>query len=85
MRPPADFCLAKLQSPLAHAPAGGKCTHDVTKGQWLVSWEGELYSIQPSSQLQKDIWLSEAKGQTGQDQVDKLRWFCHLCGNIQMP
>jgi hypothetical protein len=79
-RLPGKDYLVELPHPI---PEGEKCTHN--RGQWLVLWEGVYYSIQPSTQIQKDIWLDEAKRETGSEQYSTLRWLCHECGTIQMP
>ena len=62
-----------------------KCGHQ-SPGQWLVEWEGVLYSIQPSNNLQKDIWSAEAERTIGRDQtINALRWLCYVCWTIQIP
>jgi len=79
-KPPVDFCLVKVPHPI---PEGEKCEHNT--GQWLVLWEGVYYSIQPPSQLQKDIWLGDARRKIGKKAEQCLRWLCHTCGTIQFP
>lgn len=62
-----------------------RCEHQ-SPGQWLVEWEDMFYAIQPSNNLQKDIWVGEAEKTIGTDQaINALRWLCHTCGTIQIP
>jgi hypothetical protein len=79
-KPPGYWCLLKLEKPLEEHTE--KCDH--TTGQWTVKWKKDFYLFDPPTQLQKDIWLSNA-GIRKQEAIKMLRWFCHECGNIQPP
>ena len=65
-----------------------KCTHN--QGHWVVRHPADdsLWVFSPTTQLQKDIWLSEAYSpKEKEERVQLLRWFCtHTdCGTVQRP
>jgi hypothetical protein len=77
---PGIMYLRKVDQVL---PDGPECEHK-TDGQWLVSWSGQLYSIQPANNLQMGIWLDSAKREVGNEEARKaLRWLCWTCGTVQ--
>ena len=79
-KPPGSWCLEKITRPVQESDQ--KCDHN--RGQWVVKWGDKFYIFDPATQLQKDIWLSNA-GIKVMDAMKLLRWFCWECGNIQMP
>lgn len=63
-----------------------KCAHK--DGAWRFEFNGILYGFIPPTQLQKDIWIAEAKsnGPQGKEaRVQALRWACLVCKTVQMP
>jgi len=68
---------------------GPKCDHRVTDGRWLVLKDNEIFMFDPSTQMQKDVWLSEGKDKGGEEEHERrikmLRWLCYRCNNIQEP
>ena len=59
-----------------------KCKHN--QGYWLVDYQQQLYRFEPSTHLQKDLWLGEME-RAELNGEHLLRWYCSLCDNIQMP
>jgi len=84
MKPTKPPTAIGLTIPLGPATIGPKCEH--SGGQWIVSWDDQLFAFDPNSQMQKDIWLDamERKGK-GKEALAALRWLCWQCGTIQDP
>lgn len=73
-----------------NTPHGEKCeckpNGNRASGRWLVLFEGQLYGIEPSTQIQKDIWLSDAARTVKKDDaIAMLRWWCFSCRTVQSP
>lgn len=65
---------------------GEKCVHATTDGRWLVKEKDGYYAFDPPTQMQKDIWLGEARNAKEKEKrIKKLRWLCFSCNNIQEP
>ena len=80
--PPAKGYLVELVQPL---PTGDRCPHE-SQGFWLVEWNDILYTFDPPTQIQKDIWLSDSKKIVGEETaLGALRWCCRECGTVQKP
>lgn len=74
--------------PVGDAVIGARCSCPKgTPGNWLVELDGKLHVFDPSTQLQKDIWLSSNReaGVPEETALGALRWQCHACGVVQMP
>lgn len=80
--PPAKNYLVEVTQPI---PIGEKCEH-TSAGFWLVAWGSKLYTFDPPTQLQKDIWLGDSKRIVGEETaIAALRWCCRQCCTVQVP
>lgn len=83
MKIPGKQYLIEIQD-CKEYPKDEKCEHK--KGYWLVEADGRLFKLIRNSQFEKDIWLDEAREQVGEAAALKLlRWYCMVCGTVQMP
>lgn len=81
------YCLSKIEKPTKY---GERCDHGPSTGQWIVKDDdGTIYFINPSTQMQKNLWMDSAinLGYISKDDVERfrqhLKWLCHDCGTIQ--
>jgi hypothetical protein len=85
-KPPGAHCLR-----LFHGKHGEKCSCKsanvmMPSGCWIVEHQGRLYTFEPSTQLQKDFWLSAARQTIGESKaIAMLRWYCFTCQTVQTP
>lgn len=85
--PPASWCLRKPETKLpVRSRLVDRCLCPKNYGQWCVLWKQQVYLILPPTQLQKDIWLGEARRKIKEEvALDALRWYCHGCRTVQRP
>jgi hypothetical protein len=74
----------------ANTPHGEKCScvpdEKRASGRWLVLYSGNLYGIEPNTQLEKDSWLQSAKCTISEETaIAMLRWWCFSCRTVQTP
>ena len=91
--PAADYLYPFLQRGGVKYPTGDRCSCQMPdamqpSGCWIVEHDGDHYMFSPNTQMQKDIWLSDAghllKG--GKEEALKmLRWYCLSCRTVQTP
>jgi len=83
---PAEIDMLFKAGDVADYDHGEKCNHAVTDGRWLVKKKDGYYAFDPPTQMQKDIWLGEARNTKEKERrVKMLRWLCFSCNNIQEP
>lgn len=84
-----DSCLV-LRADLV-GRTGDKCSCPTSPkggGQWVVQApkDTRIWSFDPNTQLQKDLWLSTRDGDAGKEErIALLRWYCFTCNTVQMP
>lgn len=81
-----DDYLVRLTN-IKDKPLAPHCACQKVGGRWMVEKEdGGLYGFDPSTQMQKDIWLGSHREPGEKEKaMGRLRWYCFGCGTIQMP
>ena len=80
--------IATEQLLMASSTTEGTAGGNVRASEAPVEHDGDHYMFSPNTQMQKDIWLSDAghllKG--GKEEALKmLRWYCFSCRTVQTP
>ena len=85
MKPPGVKSLIPMEEYRLEEEEG-YCDHSPTHGRWGIKWEEKFYVFSPGTNLQKDIWLGEAKKKIGAKKAHKaLRWWCFVCEKFRVP